>query len=101
MIRKIIDYIFPPKSKFRKGDAVIIDNKHIHYIFNYNPTHTYTGKIVKTFLATKIDDRDVYIYLVHLDFLTSFKEMWCTENKLSFLSKMDDRDYKLNSLLEI
>lgn len=99
MIRKIIDYIFP--SKFKKGDSVLIDSKHIAYVFNYDPTYVYTGKILKTFLSTTIDDRNVYIYLVHLDFLVSYKEMWCTENKLSFLSKMDDRDYKLNSLLEI
>jgi hypothetical protein len=101
MIRKIIDYIFPTKSKFKKGDEVIIDSKHIAYIFNYNPVHEYKGRILKTFIATTIDNKNVYIYLVHLNFLVSVDEIWCAENKLSFLSKMDDRDYKLNSLLEI
>lgn len=101
MFKKIFNILIPSKSKFKRGDKVSIDKKFINSVYGYTLDMEYTGMIVKSFLASE----NTPIYLVKLNFQTGFRyngedeRLWFTENKLKFLSKIDDRDFKINILL--
>lgn len=99
MIKRLINYISPP-SKFKRGDEVLIDENLIKYTYGYILDMEYSGVVLKTFTASSI-------YLVRLNFSTGNRpytgvdeEIWFSEKNLSFVSKVDDRDYKINSLLQ-
>ena len=103
MFKKIFNILIPSKSKFKRGDKVSIDKKFIKSVYGYTFLDMeYTGTIVKSFLASE----NTHIYLVKLNFQTGFREyngederLWFNENKLNFVSTVDDRDYKINILL--
>lgn len=106
MIRRIIEY-FIKGSKFKKGDRVIIDKSFIEFYFkrelvlvtNYtygvstDDDSKFTGVVEKVFQPS--DNK--YMYLVRFDFWTV--SVWVVQNNLSFLTKVDERDYKLEKLL--
>jgi hypothetical protein len=117
MLKRFINYIFPAyKLKFKRGDKVLIDKILIKETYGYVLDMEYSGVVLKTFTASSIfdglcldkfqDDKYTQIYLVRLNFTTgstpytgSDEEIWFTERNLSFVSKVDDRDYKINNLL--
>lgn len=103
MLRVIIDY-FLRGSKFKIGDTVIIDKTLVESLLKreiiflslkgWGSDDKCTGVIEEIFQPS--DNK--YMYLIKFNFWSN--SVWIVQNKLSFLTKVDDRDYKLEKLLK-